>query len=209
MQQRVENIGKEDGLKKQIVSLVEFGKQNNGWGGLLELREIENIVFQVGTSWQEIKPLMTEKDVLENQDIKSTIKIINDSYDALKDLVRGIKDILQSLKNSNSAEMIKKADAGVVLRILQTQDGLVNFSTKMQGDITSLIALMQEFQSLYIKWMNSKGSFKKLLNELNKYNDANILKSSSGLSSKFVTNPGEINSNTNSDTRWGWGRDRY
>jgi uncharacterized phage infection (PIP) family protein YhgE len=170
MDKKIEIIQGPENLQEQVSSLLEFGRQNNGWSSLLELEEVENTVFQVETSWREVEPLMTEKDTLDNEDIKSAIKIINDSYAELRDLTRGIKDVLQNLKNSKSTEVIKKADAGVALRMLQAQDNLTDFPAETQGDITSLVALMQEFQSLYTKWANSKDSFEKLLEYLEKYN---------------------------------------
>ncbi len=209
MQGQIEKIHKKVNISEQIGSLVAFGRKNSGWGNLLELREIEGIVFQVGNTWQEIEPLMTERDTLENQDIKSTIKIINDSYNELKDLGKSIKGILQDLKNSESIKIIKKSDAGLTLTVLQTQNNLTNFPTEIQDDIKSLVALMQEFQSLHTKWINSTSDFKKLLDSLNRYSDTSTEKGSGVLSSRFPKSPGVINKKTTSDNGWGWGKNRY
>lgn len=184
MNKNPEELYKKENLPEQINNLIEFGKQNGGWNNLLELPEIEEMVFQVGTSWQEVEPLMSEKDILENRDVTNSVNIINDSYEELKSLAEGIRSILQDFKNSEDMEMIKKSDARVVLKTLQEQSNLVDFSVETQDDIISLITLMQEFQNLYSKWINSKNSFENLLQFFKKYSQ-DIKQKQAGIKSNF------------------------
>ena len=206
MRDQAEVTDKENNLLRQVNSLVEFGKKNGGWGSLLEMKEVENMIFQIDISWQEIMPLMTEKDISKHDDIKNAINIINTSYTDLKDLKQKIEQSINTLRDSKH---VQKKDAGVVLQALQHKGVLEDLFPYTQNDIIDLLALMQEFQSLYLKWTNSKGNFKKLLNSLDEYRNNSMSQRSGGLRSRFPKNSERIIKRTNSDNRWGWSKDRH
>lgn len=205
-QQDIQNIYEKEKNLSLVNELLDFGKQNGGWSELLSLQKIENIVFEIDNSWQEINSLITKRDILKSQDIKKTIKFINNNYEELKNLVESIYNILQELKQD---ENIKKPDAGMILKIFQKEDSLNNLPTETRENVLSLLILLMEFKNLHIKWVRAEGDFAKLLDLLSEYRESSLEKGNNFPPSNFPKNPGLINKDISNDGGWGWNRNRY
>ncbi len=197
-------------IPQKITEFLEYGRNNSGWNNLLDIGILENDIFILSSSWEEIRVAIKSCDNKRSNLLEQKIESVNDRIDKLEKLSEKIIRILRKeIARWSEFESVKeKRDLGVILKSLDK----IDFSQLTQDKkriLDGLVRLLNEFILEYEEWKIFK---EKNLEKLNKLlqdiiNNNDIIADSRHIQSVSI-NPGKINKQVRHDTGWGWNSKR-
>ncbi len=156
MDNRIETIN----IPSKLEEYLDYGRNNGGWNGMLDLDEFQEGIYLLDNTWRELGNRI--KMGLENsKDVKRRIQKINDEFNSLYKQANGIKKLILGIGVMLG---IKKIDAGVILR------RLVDIKNQQLADdlrvkVEILVGLLNEFIVDYEEWKIFKENNLEKLNE--------------------------------------------
>ncbi len=198
-------------IPQRITEFLEYGRNNGGWNNLLNIGILENDIFILSSSWEEIKVMIRSYNNERSNFLEQEMENINNRLDKLEKLSEEIVETLrEKIVKWPEFEIIRsKRDPGVILKALEKVD-----SSRLTQDkkrmLDSLIRLLDEFILEYEEWkIFRENNLNKLVDILDNIRKEGVnLHDKGGLKSNTPTDPAKINRRVRQDSGWDWNRNR-